>query len=165
MIRVLPLLLAAVLVAPSASAQVLGVVETSRTNSAGNCHGARPIDREALRFRPLAVVNEYGTASAFVTCAFTSTDNLLGISAFGVAFTNLGTSPQTVSCTGVVGEEGSPRYYTKALTLAPQGSGTLAWSGNDNGNLLFGDRLSVSCLVPPQVGLNDNFVTALLPLL
>lgn len=163
--KIASLVLATLLVSPNASAQLLEVLETNRTNSTNNCEGARPSDRNALRHRPLAVVNEYGAEPVFVTCAFTVNDALLGISAYGMRFTNLSSQPQTVSCTGVVGEEGSPRYYTKSLALGPLASGSLVWSGNDNGNLLFGDRLSLSCLVPPQVGLNDNWVTALLPIL
>lgn len=158
-------LLAALAVAPDASAQILGVLETHRTNSPANCAGARPSDRAALRMRPLAVVNEYGTESVYVTCSFGSPDGLLGIEMFGARFTNLSPEPKTVTCTGVVGEEGTPRYYVKSLNLGPLASASLNFTGNDNNDLLFGDRLSVSCLVPTQVGINDNWVSVLLPLL
>lgn len=155
---------AALIGAPDASAQVLNLIETNRANSAANCQGARPVDREALRVRPLAGFNEYAGDSVFVTCSYASNDALLGIDGFGIRFTNLSTESRTVTCTGVVGEEGTPRYYTKAITLGPLATGQVAFSGNDNNDLMFGDRLSLSCLVPPQVGLNDNWVSSVLPL-
>jgi hypothetical protein len=161
------LLLAMMASVPLAPAHALDVLETQRSNPTGNCEGSRPSDRDALRHRPLALVNEYSLdpAPVFITCAFSSPDEALGISVFGSRFTNLSNATVTVNCTGVVGEEGSPRYYPKALTLAPLASGSLSWSGNDNGNLLFGDRLSLSCTLPADVAANDNFVGYLLSIL
>lgn len=159
------ILATALALAPLASANAVEILETKRTNPAGNCDGARPVDRDALRNRPLALVNEYGTSIAYSTCAFTTNDPSLGVAAFGSNFTNLSGQTVTINCTGVLGEEGSPAYYPKSLVLGPMESGSLAWDGDDNAGLLFGHRLSLSCALPPQAGMTDNWVTVLLSLL
>lgn len=151
--------------APFASANAQEILETHRTNPAGNCDGARPVDRDALRNRPLALVNEYGSSVSYITCAFTTDTLSLGNAGFGSRFTNLSMQTVTVNCTGVVGEEGAVEYYPKSLMLGPLADGVLEWDGTDTGGLLFDQRVSFSCALPPQVGANDNWVTVVLSIL
>lgn len=158
----------ALAMAPVTSVSAIEVLETKRTNPSGNCDGARPVDRDALRIRPLALVNEYSNNIAFATCAFLTNDpsvlgGVLGISTFGTNFTNLSNATVTVTCTGVIGEEGSPVYEVKSVEIGPMSDGTLAW--NSATGLLFSQRLSFSCALPPQVGLTDNWVTTVLSIL
>lgn len=158
-------LVTALTLVPAASAYAVEILETNRTNPAGNCDGARPVDRDSLRIRPLALVNEYGASVSYITCAFTSNDPSLGNAGFGSRFTNLSMQTVTVNCTGVVGEEGAPEYYPKSLILGPLADGSLEWDGSDTGGLLFDQRVSISCALPPQVSANDNWVTIVLSIL
>ncbi|MGH8032100.1 MAG: hypothetical protein ACREO8_06975 [Luteimonas sp.] len=156
------LVAAAVLCASMSEARAVDVLSTFATNAVGNCQGALPVYEALIRKRPLAIVNE-GTQNAFVICAFTSEQLSLGITAYGTRLTNTSAIPQTVTCTGVTGEEGSAQYFVKAVGLPPGESRRIEFSFLlDNLGILFDSRLSLSCRLPPGVGLNDNSVTTLI---
>lgn len=145
-------------------AQAVGLLETRATNAPGNCQAALPAYEGQIRKRPLAIFNE-GTESAFITCAFTTSQLALGIKGYTARMTNLGTVPVAVTCTGVNGEEGSATYFTKTLNINPGASTVLSYDNIlDNLAILFTNRLSVSCNIPPMVGMNNNSVTSVLSL-
>lgn len=146
-------------------ARAVGLLETRATNSVGNCQAALPAFEGQIRKRPLAVANE-GTTGAFVTCAFTTSQLALGIKGYEARMTNFGTVPQNISCTGVTGEENNATYFTKSMTVNPGQSQLLSYSNIlDNLGVLFNNRLSFSCNLPPGVGLNNNSVTSVLSLI
>lgn len=148
------------------TAQALNVLSTTGTGPAGNCAPAFPPGGlTALRQRPLATINE-GPAIEYVTCAFTTEEISLGVVDFNTRITNLSDVTAVVNCTAVVGEESlGPEYFVKSITVAPMTSGTLAWTGSDNGGLLFSKSVAISCALPTFVGVNRNRVTVLLSIL
>ncbi len=151
--------------AASPQARAVGLLETRATNAAGNCQAALPAFEGLIRKRPLAVVNE-GDVTAFVTCAFTTSQLALGISGYQARLTNIGTTPQTVNCTGVTGEESNATYFTKTMVLSPGTSQIMSYTNIlDNLGVLFTNRLSFSCSLPPLVGLNNNSVTSVLSII
>lgn len=159
------LLAMALAMVPWTTASAIDVLEVNRSNPSGNCNGARPVDREKLRNRPLALVNEYGNEVAYATCAFTTSDGAIGLVNFGTRFTNLSNQTATVDCTGVVGEEGDVMYYTKSVVLGPLATSEIVWTGSGPGGLFFSKRVSLSCALPPMVGMNDNKVSLLVSIL
>jgi len=78
-LNLLSVILAGVLVAlVSTEASAVDLERLSMANAVGRCQGALPNYEGAIRKRPLAVQNE-GTGSAFVTCAFLSSCRTGGI--------------------------------------------------------------------------------------
>lgn len=133
-------------------------------NAAANCQGALPNFEGSIRKRPLGVQNE-GSESAFVTCAFASQYDVAAvtdISHFAAFFVNKGTAEATVACTGVAGFETgeSNVYISKSITVAPNSTvhAFLQFWQDDNGGESFYPLVSMSCKIPPGVGINDTYV-------
>lgn len=133
-------------------------------NATAICQGALPSFEGSIRKRPLAVQNE-GTANAFVTCSFlTQYDraNQAAVSYFGAFFSNSASVARTVACTGVAGYNTGPtiQYVSKSVTVAPGGllQTELLFSIADNGNTGYVPVVSMSCNIPPGVGINDTYV-------
>ena len=131
------------------------------------CQGALPAFEGQIRKRPLAVQNE-GSADAFVTCALLNLGYNSGthrISGGTLYLQNLGGGSRTVSCTAVnssaVAAPGSPLYATRSVSVPANANGSteLAFLATDFPGapfLLPGDTLSVSCNLPPGLGITGT---------
>lgn len=135
-------------------------------NAAANCQGALPNFEGSIRKRPLAVQNE-GTTAAFVTCSFVSQyDTAVGavqeVEQFSAWFVNKGSSEAVVTCTGIAGfETGADNVYiSKTVTIAPDPTfqAQISFRADDNGGESFHPLVSLSCRIPPGVGINDTYV-------
>lgn len=132
-------------------------------NASANCQGALPNFEGSVRKRPLAVQNE-GSSAAFVTCSFVNEydiDDQRQISYYGAWFTNNGTSAATVSCTGVAGyETGSQNTFnSKSVVVAANAAAQaqIFFRPEDNGGNGYYPLVSLSCNLPPGVGINDTY--------
>lgn len=133
-------------------------------NAAANCQGALPNFEGAIRKRPLSVQNE-GTTASFVTCSFVNqydSDAVGEVDYFEAWFINKGTSEAIVSCTGVAGFEtgANNTYMSKETTVAPNSTvhAVMQFDASDNGGESFYPLVSLSCRIPPGVGINDTYV-------
>ena len=150
--------LALALAAPSAHAFRVSAQATAI------CQGALPAFETAIRKRPLAVQNE-GTTDAFVTCAFNNPAASSGISRITgatVLLQNLNGASRSVTCTGVnssaTGDPGPAGYVVRSVQVPASDttSTPLAFVIADfpGGGIGFpGDTFSVSCSLPPGVGI------------
>jgi hypothetical protein len=153
----------AALLVPATAAAVDEQMETA-ANATANCQGALPNLEGSIRKRPLAVQNE-GTANAFVTCSFSSeydVDDRRQVSYFGAWMINKSTTPKTVSCTGVAGYDSYDGnvYVSRTITLPANGTtqGEMFFEPVDNGGQGYYPLVSMSCSIPPGVGINDTYV-------
>jgi hypothetical protein len=161
-------LLATAMVPANAAVENLQV----QSSAAGLCQGALPVMDTALRKRPLAVVNE-GESPAFVSCAFTTImdqgggggvaqDNVVRY--FGMFLSSYVAEPQTVSCTGVIGYEGSADLQYVSLEVdvsseTPDSNYLYFYPEDADPGLDYLHQLvSVSCRLPPGTGINDTYV-------
>lgn len=143
-----------------------------QSSAAGLCQGALPVMDTALRKRPLAVVNE-GDSPAFVTCAFTTLMDQGGgggvaqenvVRYFGMFLSSYVAEPQTVSCTGVIGYEGSPTIQYVSLEVdvsseTPDSNYLYFYPEDaDPAQEHFHQLVSMSCRLPPGTGINDTYV-------
>lgn len=160
------LTLAVAAITTATSANALDLLATSGTGPTGNCQAALPAYEGNIRKRPLAIVNESG-ADAFVTCALTSEEVSLNVANFWTRVSNSGTTPATVTCTAVVGDElQTPVYVPKSVTIAPGTYQTLNWNSLDYASvLLLTKSVAFSCNLPPNTALNRNSITALLSII
>ncbi|MBB1473605.1 hypothetical protein H5368_11215 [Luteimonas sp. MC1782] len=162
------LLLAAVLPSANAAIEDLQI----QSNATGLCQGALPVMDNNLRKRPLAVVNQ-GTSDAYVSCAFTTIMAQSGAGTipsdevvrwFGVFFGSSVAAPQTVSCAGVIGYEGSPDLQYVSLEVdvssGTPGSNYLYFYPDDADpeQTDFHQLTSLSCRLPPGVSIGDTYV-------
>lgn len=131
------------------------------SHAAGHCQPALPVFDGNIRKRPLAVANE-GTASAFVTCAFTSDSTALGVIEYRTGVQNQSGSPITITCMAVAGTGETAQYYPKSVSLTAGARATLSWLAADNGNTLYPHPVGLSCLLPPGGALNENSALYLL---
>lgn len=146
----------------SSTALAVEVISTLGTGPVGNCQAALPAYEGQTRKRPLAVMNE-GTTNAFVTCAYSTEENAVGVRDFKTAVTNISSVVAVVNCTAVIGEEqANAVYIPKSVTLSPGATGEIAWTQADNGGTVFAQSVAISCNLPPLVGLNRNRVTVLI---
>ena len=153
--------------ASAGNAHAVDVSRTFYTNPTGVCQGALPAFDGLIRKRPLAVQNE-GSADAFVTCALLNLGYNSGthrISGGTLYLQNLGGGSRTVSCTAVnssaVAAPGSPLYATRSVSVPANANGSteLAFLATDFPGapfLLPGDTLSVSCNLPPGLGITGT---------
>ncbi|MEP6633113.1 MAG: hypothetical protein ABJA62_02800 [Luteimonas sp.] len=154
------LMLAGTLVVAGTSAQDAFAVTASRTyfnNAAGICQPALPAFDGNIRKRPTAVANE-GTATAFVSCSFSSNaEDTLGASSVQLTLFNRTASAVSVTCTM------NPNYYAggvipfipKTISM-PAGRTDFLWNASENGgnNFLF---MNFSCALPPGVDVGYGF--------
>src|SRR5690554_5703366 len=143
-----------------------------QSSAAGLCQGALPAMDANLRKRPLAVANE-GDSPVFVTCAFTTLmdqgggggvgqDNVVRY--FGMFLSSHVPEPQTVSCTGVIGFDGSPdlQYVSLEVDVSSEtpDSNYLYFYPEDAGpeQEHLHQLVSMSCRLPPGTGIADTYV-------
>lgn len=155
---------------PSAQAAVENLQVQS--NAAGLCQGALPVFETNLRKRPLSVGNE-GDTPAFVTCSFTTIMDQGGgggvaqesvVRHFGMFLSSSVPEPQTVSCTGVIGFEGSPTLEYVSLQVdvsseTPDSNYLYFYPTDIDPEQQYMHQLvSMSCRLPPGTGINDTYV-------
>lgn len=130
-------------------------------NATGVCQSALPVFDGQIRKRPLAIQNE-GTASAFVSCSFMSTDRSDdGITEVYVYADNNTASAVDLTCTLVQGVSGlGPTFFPKTLTLPANSTiNEFPWTAADNGGNNFTDfTTNISCNLPVGTGLSITFV-------
>jgi len=129
-------------------------------NATSYCQSALPVFDGNIRKRPLAVQNESRT-SAFVTCSFAAQNT--GLDSVTVFAFNGGDATASFKCTGVTGGAGSVsnQYVAKTVSIPTSTRNGLAWVPADfgNGAVIPGSGyFSVSCVLPPGVGINDSLV-------
>lgn len=159
----LTLLLVLLVLAPLAGAT--GVTNLQEAgNAITQCRGALPAYETLLRSRPLAVINE-STRSSFVNCGWSNlsySGNKKTV-AFGVVLENQNTAVTAVQCVAVIGQ-GSPssaRYLSRtvyvpaATSPAEAGRLTVYWTGDQNSGQPYRENVSLQCLLPPRVGINE----------
>jgi len=140
-----------------AAADVGAVIQTrnSVTTAAGICQPA--INDAKLRMRTLSVANE-DKGSWYVTCAFTSDGAIVRATVW--ASTQDG-SAHNLTCVGISGfQTGANQYVVKQASLSANGGrSAMQWNTADfsgNSRSFPGEgRFSVSCALPPGVGIND----------
>ena len=143
-----------------------------QSNATGLCQGALPVFETNLRKRPLSVANE-GESPAFVTCSFTTIIDQGGgggvaqgtvVRYFGMFLSSWEPEPQTVSCTGVVGYEGSPTLEYVSLEVdvsseTPDSNYLYFYPTDIDPQQQYMHQLvSLSCRLPPGTGINDTYV-------
>ncbi len=162
-----PLVLAVVVGLFGAStAQAAPADRQFASNPAGICQGALPAFEAAIRKRPLAVQNE-GTQTAFVTCAFTSQGDFSASAENPVAvvmwFNTTSGAATSISCTGVSGYQQGPNQFVVKTATAPAtgAQAPILWEASDFADApdIFPSGLfSVSCALPPGTAINDSYV-------
>lgn len=154
--------LAAIAGLTTGSAQAVLIERTVAGNATNFCQSSLPVFDVQIRKRPLSVQNE-GTASAFVTCAFSSQEEIkLAVTYF---HSTAGT-PQMVTCTGVAGtnksdpEQPEPVYAVKNVLLDGVGtSRQIVWSPADFGAvnaLPGGPFFGMNCNLAPGMGIDGT---------
>lgn len=157
-------MLAIVLALSALSAPAIATEQDQLQAMSGNatayCHTALPSFDNPIRFRPLAVANE-GSTNAYVTCSLISPTNSDGTEWFGVILKNTVSNQGSaqVTCTGVAGvDNGLAQYIAKTITIAPLGRSNITWHRDpDNGGDRWQTNVSLSCLLPPGVAINEVF--------
>lgn len=155
-IAALSLAVASIYSAPSfAVAENKGSV----SNPAARCQGALPAFETAIRKRPLAVQNE-GTSNAFITCSFEGdTYDATSVVGIDTYFTNNTAAAVTLSCTGVSGYQGGTNsFVSMSVSIPANGSGNPFWVAQDFESGLAEGLISISCSLPPGVGINDTYL-------
>ncbi len=166
-IHSMPCTMLALTMAAALSARDAGAVTTTRyyyANPTSYCQTALPVFDGNVRKRPLAVQNE-GTTGAFITCSFTaqSTD----LDSVGLLVSNDGTAAAMLTCTGVTSVQGGSdagpsQYVAKTVTIPASGVSGFSWVADDftgiGSTIPGGGYFSVSCNLPPGVGINDSYV-------
>lgn len=143
----------------SASAAAQSTIASSAANPAARCQGALPAFETAIRKRPLAVQNE-GSKASFVTCSFEvdayAAEN--GVLALDTYFTNTTAAPVSLTCTAVSGfAGGTNEFSSQTVSLVPGTQTEVFWEAGDFTNGLFDGLISISCALPPGVGVNDTY--------
>lgn len=150
-------------VASTYSAQSIAALEIkgSASNPTARCQGALPVFETAIRKRPLAIENE-GTAATFVTCSFEAStyDSTSGILMLDTYFSNKSATDANVTCTAVTGYNGGTNEYVSLTTAVPANStgANPFWLDEDFEGFMPDGLVSISCNLPPGVGVNDTYV-------
>ena len=162
------LLLAAVIPVANAAIEDLQI----QSNATGLCQGALPVMEANLRKRPLAVVNQ-GASDAYVSCAFTTIMAQSGVGTipsdgvvrwFGAFFSSSVAAPQTVTCSGVIGFEGSSALQYVSLEVdvsadTPDSNYLYFYPEDaDPQQASFHQLSSMSCRLPPGVSIGDTYI-------
>ena len=133
-------------------------------NPTAICQGALPNFEGAIRKRPLAVQNE-GTTSSFVTCSFLTGYNPEAwgqVNYFGLYLINSSSTAKTVTCTGVAGYDsgGENAYVSKQVSVPANRAAqeSVFFTAEDNDGNGYYPMVSMSCSIPPGVGINDTYV-------
>lgn len=160
--------LVAMAITPSAHADIERL--QLQASAAGLCQSALPTGDVNLRKRPLGVYNE-GDAAAYVTCSFTTLIDQDGggginqgsvVRYFGMFLSSSVEEPQPVRCSGVVGYEGITEYIAKEVDVSsatPDANYLYFYPDDINeGATAMHQLVSLSCRLPPGVGMNDMYV-------
>lgn len=144
----------------STDVSAIFVDRVSTANAVGRCQGALPNYEGAIRKRPLALQNE-GSTSVFVTCAFLSDQTNLAVNDFGLyARTTTGIAT-TLNCTAVVGyDTGTVEYSAKSTELPASGEQeSIFWDNADFPESGISPSLpvTISCALPAGAGLNNTY--------
>lgn len=133
------------------------------TSAVANCQPALPAFDGLIRKRPRALQNE-GGSSAFVSCSFTG--DVFSIDGRTVqasaVLTNNTSSMMSVTCTLINGEFTVPNYLPKTLAIASGGFTQFSWSAVDNGGNNLTPFVSMSCSLPPGIGISNIFSSYLM---
>lgn len=142
-------------------------VETDHANASGpaaRCQSALPVFDGVIRKRPLAVQNE-GTTNSFITCSFeVDAGNAIGNAPVLLDTYFASTAgPISVTCTAVSGfNTGTNEFVSQTIEIDPadpdnpQGNGF--WTDTDFDAGLGSGLVSISCNIPPGVGINDTYI-------
>lgn len=145
----------------SISANAVETDHANGSNPTARCQGALPAFETQIRKRPLAVQNE-GTANSFITCSFESdVGNAIGNAPvlLDTYFSNNTAAAVSLSCTAVTGfQGGTNEYVNQTITIAPGQSGNPFWADTDFENGFASGLVSISCNIPPGVGINDTYI-------
>lgn len=157
------------LAVPCLAQEGYAIYHGSYSGPVEKCQPALPAYEASFRKRPLAIQNE-GTVTAFVTCAFVW-DKLAesgggqvptDYDSISIWFTNNGTGAATVSCTAVYGREMQTTLYSTQTAMIGSGNKALiSWSDQIN----FDDyrAVAVSCAIPSGVGINESMILTIRP--
>ena len=129
------------------------------------CAGALPVFDDALRKRPLAIVNE-GTQPAYVTCAIALTERETDAwdlpQRVVVMIDNMTDAPTDVTCTMVNGTaEEVPAYYTNHRVFSSGQRAAMTWMppADDPTEDFASSAVAVTCRLPSGVALERLSVT------
>ena len=136
-------------------------------NATSSCQSSLPVYDANVRKSPLAVSN-VGDKNVFVTCSFESILFPRDISPnpiFEVEMyvTNHSGADVDLTCTLVDGYEFDAAYYPRTLTLRANAQYSMVFSGNLSPDGAFSGPVSVNCLLPAGVSLNDHYVYVTTP--
>lgn len=162
----LPMFLAAAALVAAATVPQPAAATRVVASAPAICQGALPAFETQLRKRPLAIQNE-GTASAFVTCAFNNPGTNSGGSRISTVTIHLqnSASARTVSCTAVNTVAGASSagalYATRSVRVPRDAAGSTALEFvpadfEQGAFLLPGDAVSVSCSLAPGMGITGT---------
>lgn len=154
------LILASALTAACAWSTAVQAVDVERVPSStatGLCQPALPVFDGNIRKRPLAVQNE-GSGPAFVTCSLPAEGTAFGgTKRIFIFFVNQNSTAIDTSCTLVNSLTNSASYFPKSISVPgnPSGNGfQVEWTAAaDNGGNNFSRWVSVSCSLPPGLGI------------
>lgn len=146
----------------SISANAVVTEHSNGSNPVARCQGALPAFETQIRKRPLAVQNE-GTGPAFITCSFeVDVANAIGNAPIllDTYFSNNTAAPINLTCTAVSGfQGGTNEFVPQTIQLAPGNEqGNLFWVDTDFEGGLGSGVISISCNLPPGVGVNDTYI-------
>ena len=143
---------------------------TFSSNPSARCQPATKVSEALIRKRPLAMVNE-GTSNATINCAFELEARQTLNQLVTVFLSNSTATAVNATCTGISGWEGRTEEggtvvineYVPVALPVPAGGQSLAfqWADADfeNGT---GGLISVSCVLPPGVAINDTYADVLI---
>lgn len=147
----------------SISANAVETDHANGTNPTARCQGALPAFETQIRKRPLAVQNE-GTANSFITCSF-EYDVVNAIGNSGVLldtyFSNNTAAAVNLNCTAVTGFQGEDsvnEYVAQTIAIPANGHANPVWIDTDFENGFASGLISISCNIPPGVGINDTYI-------
>lgn len=129
-------------------------------NATGACQSALPVFDGQIRKRPLTMQNE-GTAPAFVSCSFMSTDQGIGgsrsIGQVTLYADNNAGSAVELTCTLIDGYSGGvATYFPMTRTLPPYSKhNEFFWYSGDDDDDNFFRTVNASCNLPVGTGLSE----------
>jgi hypothetical protein len=145
-------------------AQAVTKYHDLQSGPVSRCQSASAIYDASLARKALAMQN-IGTASIFVTCAFEferivdhlgPSDTPIGFNQLDIYFTSQAAAAITVKCTAVTSyETGNNQYSSKSVLLTQGVQDYLMWSLPDF-PLGFDGLIAVTCMLPPGAAINDS---------
>lgn len=142
----------------SFSAQAVTQARTVRSQGGTACTLSLPTTDTKVRPKATGFRNE-GTTNAFVICGYPLPNGSL--TQFNINFTAIDGASHEVNCTGVNGPPWAP-VYTAKTGSASATQLALSWTAADFGGTAGSDMpsgyMSVTCLLPAQVGVDNVYV-------